>query len=50
MSLEKALKRPDNYNKLTSKEQWMIDKDLEILDWEPTDKEIVEYYKRRKGK
>ena len=45
--LKQALKRPKNYNKLTSREQWDIDKRLGILDWDPTEKEIMEYVKRR---
>jgi len=43
MSLEQALKRPDNYNSLSASEQWAIDKSLGILDWEPTAEEIVQY-------
>jgi hypothetical protein len=31
---EQALKRPRNYNKLTSSLQWQVDKDLGILDWD----------------
>lgn len=32
--LEQAKKRPENFTKLTSEEQWEIDKDLGILDWD----------------
>jgi len=45
MSLEQALKRPGNYKYLSAREQWEIDKDLGILDWEPT-KEDQERYKK----
>ena len=50
MSLEKALKRPLNYNSISSSEQWEIDKRLGILDWEPTKEEVKEYLKIRKSK
>jgi hypothetical protein len=43
MSLERALKRPLNYHKLSSSEQWSIDKELGILDWEPTLDEAKAY-------
>jgi hypothetical protein len=29
-----ALQRPRNYHELTAEEQWAIDKQLGILDWE----------------
>ena len=45
--LEKALKRPANYRKLSEREQWEIDSHLGILDWEPTPEEIKEYRHRR---
>lgn len=45
MSLKQALKRPDNYNNLSPREQWDIDKNLGILDWEPTEEEIKQYKK-----
>ena len=31
---EKSFQRPKNYFKLSAREQWDIDKDLGILDWE----------------
>lgn len=31
---EKAKERPDNFEKLSAREQWEIDKELGILDWE----------------
>lgn len=31
-----SLKRPDNFNELSAKEQWEIDKSLGILDWDGT--------------
>ncbi|QIG72634.1 hypothetical protein EVB97_076 [Rhizobium phage RHph_Y65] len=34
MSFEQAMKRPKNYFKLGSGEQWFIDKELGILDWD----------------
>lgn len=43
MSLEQALKRPNNFNKLSPADQWEIDKQLGILDWEPTEEEIKRY-------
>jgi hypothetical protein len=30
---KKAQERPTNYNKLSAREQWEIDKKLGILDW-----------------
>lgn len=30
---EQAMKRPSNYHKLSSQDQWEIDKRLGILDW-----------------
>jgi hypothetical protein len=45
MSLKQALKRPDNYNNLSSRQQWEIDKQLGILDWEPTEEDIRRYKK-----
>lgn len=30
---EKSFQRPRNYFSLTPQQQWMIDKDLGILDW-----------------
>lgn len=45
-----ALKRPSNYDDLSSREQWAIDKRLNILDWDPTDREVSEYLKARKKK
>jgi hypothetical protein len=47
MSLERALQRPDDYNDLSPREQWEIDKSLGILDWDPTPEEEIEYRKRR---
>jgi hypothetical protein len=29
-----ALRRPDNYRKLSARRQWEIDKELGILDWD----------------
>jgi hypothetical protein len=29
-----SLKRPDNYSQLSPREQWEIDKELGILDWD----------------
>jgi hypothetical protein len=31
---EKSLERPSNFRKLSSEEQWDIDKRLGILDWQ----------------
>ncbi len=31
---EKSFQRPKNYFKLSAQEQWAIDKNLGILDWE----------------
>ena len=31
---EQAMKRPKNYAKLSRAEQWRIDKELNILDWD----------------
>lgn len=31
---ERARRRPSNYNKLSGQEQWDIDKELGILDWD----------------
>jgi len=47
-NVDQALKRPSNYWALSSREQWAIDKQLGILDWDPTPEEVAEY-KRRKG-
>jgi hypothetical protein len=33
---EQSFKRPTNFFKLSSREQWDIDKNLGILDWEGT--------------
>ncbi len=35
--VEKALKRPKNYFKLSPREQWKIDSELGILDWDGPD-------------
>lgn len=35
MAIE-AEKRPDNYKELSPEEQWEIDKELGILDWDGT--------------
>jgi len=50
MSLEQALKRPNNYNDLSPESQWQIDKQLGILDWEPTEEEIEQYKKIKRIK
>ena len=34
---EKSFQRPRNYMHLSAREQWAIDKDLGILDWEGRD-------------
>lgn len=34
---ERSFKRPKNYFKLSKKEQWAIDKRLNILDWKGND-------------
>lgn len=34
---EKSFQRPKNFFKLTSQEQWEIDKVLGILDWDGSD-------------
>jgi len=34
---EQAQKRPPNYEKLSPQEQWAIDKELGILDWDGKD-------------
>lgn len=47
MSLEQALKRPANYDRLTARERWEIDKSLGILDWDPTPEEEEEYIRQR---
>lgn len=31
---EEAKKRPDNFEEMSAEEQWEIDKELGILDWE----------------
>lgn len=46
--LRQALKRPINYNYLSSRQQWKIDKDLGILDWDPGKNERKKYLKLRK--
>ena len=47
MSVEQALKRPLDYNKLSARQQWAIDKHLGILDWDPIPEEIRQYLERR---
>ena len=34
---EKSFQRPTNYFKLSEAQQWAIDKELGILDWEGSD-------------
>ena len=46
--LKRALKRPKNYNSRSASDQWRIDKELGILDWNPTVDETREYIKRRR--
>ena len=44
---EESFKRPSNYFKLLPQEQWRIDQELGILDWEGsklTDEEKVRFY------
>lgn len=41
--MRQALKRPRNYLDLSATEQWAIDKRLRILDWAPSDAELLEY-------
>lgn len=36
---EQAKKRPSNYDELTPAEQWAIDEELGILDWDGTETE-----------
>jgi len=51
--LRQALKRPENYHSLSPSRQWEIDKELGILDWEPTATDQAEYQKimrQRKNK
>lgn len=43
--LKQALKRPRNYHELSPSRQWKIDKELGILDWEPTATDQAEYQK-----
>lgn len=49
-NVKQALKRPTNYSKLDPREQWDIDKQLGILDWDPTPEEIKEYKRLLKNK
>lgn len=49
---EKSFERPRNYFRLSSEEQWAIDRQLGILDWEGTGlteedrKRLREHYRR----
>ena len=45
---EKSFQRPKNYFKLAESDQWDIDADLGILDWQGTDltKEQIKRYKK----
>lgn len=43
MSLEQAMKRPENYSSLPPQQQWEIDAKLGILDWDPTEEERKRY-------
>ncbi len=51
---EKSFQRPKNYFNLSSAEQWEIDKQLGILDWEGTglsdedEKRFHKHYKNSK--
>jgi hypothetical protein len=47
-NVDQALKRPSNYCKLDPETQWEIDKELGILDWDPTPEEVAEYKRRKK--
>ena len=42
-NVDQALKRPVDYSQLSPRRQWEIDKELGILDWDPTAEEIKEY-------
>jgi len=50
---EKSFERPANYFKLSAKEQWEIDRELGILDWQGNDltkedvKRFKDHYKTR---
>jgi len=44
--VDQALKRPDDYHKLTPRHQWAIDSRLGILDWDPTDEEREEWARK----
>jgi len=44
--VDQALKRPPNYNALSSEHQWAIDRQLGILDWDPTPEERQEFTRR----
>ena len=46
--LERALCRPLNFSKLSRIQQWEIDAELGILDWDPTPEEAREYIQRRR--
>ncbi len=47
MTVYQALRRPADYDTLTPREQWEIDKALGLLDWDPTPEEAAEYLKQR---
>jgi len=44
--VDQALKRPHDYNALSSEHQWAIDRQLGILDWDPTPEERQEFTRR----
>lgn len=45
--MERALKRPLDYNQLHPRTQWSVDERLGILDWSPDQAEVAEYLKLR---
>lgn len=47
MTVERALRRPLNYETMSPSEQWAADKALGILDWDPTPDDAQRYVERR---
>ena len=47
IEMERALQRPLNYGELPPRQQWCIDEELGILDWDPGNDEADEYIRRR---
>ncbi len=45
--MERALQRSLNFEDMSADDQWVVDQELDLLDWSPDEAEFEEYLRRR---